>query len=171
MPSAPGFADLWIRALDSVWRIPGQPASVWLEALFGDTEHLSGIFPGLIDDADTYDMYNLAWSEGFDARCERAARKALERAAGRDWVWAWNLMKLSAAGRPWINGRLVRQGVVASQVSLPDWLDAAYTLIYEAKDEAGRAALEQDMMIPPAGVQVQVSREAQRRAALAFAAD
>lgn len=88
-----------------------------------------------------------------------------------DWVWAFNLMRLCLRGWLFVNGTLLRQGVDASQMSLSDWLMAAYTLIYEGKDETGRLALESELSTPPAGVRLVIPAAIQHRAALAFALD
>lgn len=106
-----------------------------------------------------------------DLRCELAARRLLARAAGMDWVWAWNLVRLCLRGWVYINGMLLRQSVRASELSLSDWLMAAYTLIYESKDEAGRVALETELMTPPRGVRLIVPAAVQHQGALAFALD
>lgn len=88
-----------------------------------------------------------------------------------DWVIAWNLMRIVRGTWLWINGALVRQGVRAGTDTLADWLDAAYTLIYESRDQQGRLALETELTMPPRGEHLAVSAAAQRRAAMAFAAD
>lgn len=148
------------------------PASVWLDALRDDTEHLTGIFPGLVDDDSVDHMLSL-WLEIPDAgkRCELAARKLLARAARMDWVWAWNLMRLCLRGWLFINGMLLRQAIRADQMPLNDWLAAAYTLIYESKDEGGRVAFEQELSTPPRGVRLVVPAAVQHQGAIAFAMD
>lgn len=148
------------------------PASVWIAALHGDPDHLTGIFPGLICD-EGVDLLLSLWLESDDAdlRCELSARKLLGRASGMDWVWAWNLVRLCLRGWVFINGMLLRQSVHASQTSLSDWLMAAYTLIYEGRDEAGRVALETDLMIPPRGVRLVIPAAVQHQAAMAFGLD
>lgn len=87
------------------------------------------------------------------------------------WVWAWNLMRLCLRGWLYINGMLLRQSVRADELSLPDWLMAAYTMIYEGRDEAGRIALESELMTPPQGVRLNIPAAEQHRAAMAFALD
>lgn len=172
MPSELRFDEHWIRAFEASWRIPGRCAADWLRAVRADPEHLAGIFPGLVAD-ECADLMLDVWLEFGDAgdRCERAARKLLGRAAGMDWVWAFNLMRLCLRGWLFVNGTLLRQGVDASQMSLSDWLMAAYTLIYEGKDETGRLALESELSTPPAGVRLVIPAAIQHRAALAFALD
>lgn len=172
MPHALRFDEQWVTAFGGHWPIPAVPASVWLKSLRHDSERLAGIFPGLIDE-DHIDHMLRVWLEVPDAdlRCELAARKLLGRAAGMDWVWAWNLMRLCQRGWLFINGMLLRQGVNASQMSLSDWLAAAYTLIYESKDETGRVALEAELSIPPRGVRLHLPAAVQHQGALAFALD
>lgn len=148
------------------------PASVWIHALRDDPDHLSGIFPGLVSDESVDHLLSL-WPNFDDAdiRCELAARRLLARAAGMDWVWAWNLMRLCLRGWVYINGMLLRQSVRASELTLSDWLMAAYTLIYESKDEAGRVSLETELMVPPRGVRLIIPAAVQHQGAMAFALD
>lgn len=145
---------------------------MWIKALCDDPDHLAGIFPGLVEDDSVSDMLSL-WLQVDEAgqRCELAARRLLARAAGMDWVWAYNLMRLCLRGWIFINGMLLRQNVNASGLPLSDWLAAAYTLIYEGKDEAGRVALETELMTPPRGVRLVIPAAVQHRAAMAFALD
>ncbi len=161
-----------ILALERGWAIPAVPASVWLEAYERAPETLLGLFPGLLDPDDLDDMlYRLIEIPNSEQRCQRAARMLLQRGSRMEWVIAWNLMRVSRGVWLWLNGVLVRQGVNADTTTLPDWLHAAYTLLYEGKDEKGRIAFESELMMAPRGEHVQVAVRAQRRAALAFAAD
>lgn len=80
-------------------------------------------------------------------------------------------MRLCLRGWLYINGMLLRQSVRADELSLPDWLMAAYTMIYEGRDEAGRIALESELMTPPQGVRLNIPAAEQHRAAMAFALD
>lgn len=148
------------------------PASVWISAFRDDVDHLAGIFPGLVDD-DGVDHLLSLWLEVDDAgqRCELAARRLLARASGMDWVWAWNLIRLCLRGWMFINGMLLRQSVNPATLPLSDWLAAAYTLIYESRDEAGRVALEAEMMTPPRGVRLIIPAAVQHQGAMAFAMD
>lgn len=88
-----------------------------------------------------------------------------------DWWWAWNLVRLCLRGWLFVNGVLLRQNIDSTKLSLSDWLMAAYTLIYEGKDEAGRVALEAELSTPPRGVRLVIPAEIQHRGALAFAMD
>jgi hypothetical protein len=172
MPSVRRFDEQRVNAFGVSFSVPGCSAATWIRALRSDSEHLAGIFPGLVEDG-TVDHLLALWLEYPDAgrRCELAARKLLGRAAGMDWIWAWNLMCLCLRGWIFVNGMLLRQGVNAHKMSLGDWLTAAYTLIYESRDEAGRIALEQELSTPPRGVRLIIPAEVQHRAALAFALD
>jgi hypothetical protein len=172
MPSEPRFDEQWVRAFGQDWDIMDVPASVWLTALRRDHDRLAGVFPGLINDGCVDSMLRV-WLDFDDAgdRCERAARKLLGRAAGLDWVWAFNLMRLCLRGWLFVNGMLLRQGVNASRMPLSDWLMAAYTLIYEGRDEAGRLALESELSTPPAGVRLLIPAAIQHQGAMAFALD
>ena len=172
MPSEPRFDEHVVHAFKSSWPIQAVPASVWLQSLQRDVDGLAGIFPGLVCD-DSVDSMLGMWleCEDVDQRCVIAARRLLARAAGMDWVWAWNLMRLCLRGWVYVNGVLLRQGVRASEMSLSDWLMAAYTLIYEGRDEAGRVALESELSTPPRGVRLVIPAAVQHQGALAFALD
>lgn len=172
MPSVRGSNDLRVTAFGRAWTIEEMPAFVWIGAFRDDPDHLAGIFPGLVDDEGVDHMLSL-WLEFGDAsqRCELAARRLLGRAAGMDWVWAWNLMRLCLRGWLFVNGMLLRQSVRATELPLNDWLMAAYTLIYESKDEAGRVALEAELSTPPRGVRLVIPAEIQHQGAMAFAMD
>jgi hypothetical protein len=172
MSSTLRFDEQQVTAFGRIWPIPAVPAAVWLGALRRDPARLAGIFPGLIDEADVDPMLHM-WLDFADAdqRCELAGRKLLGRAAGMDWVWAFNLMQLTSRIWLFVNGMLLRQGVNASQVSLSDWLAAAYTLIYESKDEVGRVTLERELSTPPLGVRLVIPAAVQHQAAMAFALD
>lgn len=164
--------DIDVTALERRWRIPAAPASVWLNAFDGSPEALLGLFPGLVNDDDLDDMLDrLIGIPDSEARCQRAARILLQRASGMEWVVAWNLMRISRGMWLWVNGALLKHGVNSHHATLADWLDAAFVLLYENKDEQGRVAFETELMMPPRGEHLIVSVAAQKRAAMAFAAD
>jgi hypothetical protein len=172
MPSALRSSENEVTAFDTVWHVEADTAAQWLAAFRADDEHLAGIFPGLLVDDDV-DRMSQMWLEYDDAaaRCERAARKLLSRASGMDWVWAYNLMQISLRGWLYVNGVLLRQNVNSHSTSLSDWLMAAYTMLYEGRDETGRVALETEMMTPPRGVRLVIPASVQHQGALAFAMD
>lgn len=171
MPAA-SRSDIRITALERFWVIPPVPAAAWLQAFDEAPETLAGLFPGLVDPEDLDDMlYRLIEIPDSQARCQRAARKLLQYETRMEWVMAWNLMRICRGVWLWLNGVLIRQGVNAAELPLADWLHAAYTLLYEGKDEKGRVAFESELMMAPRGEHVTVSVRAQRRSALAFAAD
>jgi hypothetical protein len=165
-------SDQRIHALDRIWLIPAVPARAWLDAVRLDEDGLVGVFPGLIDiDEADFMLDAFLDCEDAEARCLRAARSALQRETRMEWVVAWNLMKICNQMWLWINGVLLRQNVNADLLPLGDWLHAAYTVIYEGKDERGRIAFESELMAGPRGEHLVVSAQAQRKAAMAFAAD
>lgn len=104
---------------------------------------MAGVWPGLVDDADAEDLYNLWLSENdMRRRCLLVSRKALERAGRREYHWTQNLIKELEGSWTQVNGMLVRQGVRADSTSLPDYLDAVYTLFTEKLDAEGAKAFE-----------------------------
>jgi hypothetical protein len=154
------------------WDIRHGNALDWIQAVAADVKGLSGVFPGMIGDDGAAAMLDLLLTlPDAEQRRERTARKVLGRAGGRDWWWTCNLIGKIVGSWTYVNGMLIREGVKASEHSLPDWLDAAYTRLWEGCDDQGRVAFETELMIPPAGVRVAATLAEQKRGALAFAAD
>lgn len=85
-------------------------------------------------------------------RCLNVSYAALGRASGRDWLWSLNLIQECWDAWIQVNGILVREGVRADQENLADWLDAAYSLLVERTDKAGREALDLRLRKTPKGV-------------------
>lgn len=162
------FEAVTVTCLKRSWVLPGRSAWDWILAV-SDDEDMARIFPGMIDDGDSFDMFQ-AWKTVPDmhGRCVNVARAALGRVAGRDWWWARNMIHESVGSWTHLNGHLVRQGVVARKTELPDWLDAAYTQMREMLKDTERTALDMRLRIPPRGVN---GGSATRAALLAFAAD
>jgi hypothetical protein len=147
MPTGPGddtYGRVLIRAFGRPWLLRDVPALDWI--LAAADPGLSGVFPGLVDDADAravFVIFTRSPETDRDLRSLRAARVALERAGRREWLWTYNLIGECLQSWTQINGLLVRQGIWADQTSLPDWLDAAFTQILELyHDEKERTAFE-----------------------------
>lgn len=168
MPSAPVSEPIVVTCLGRVWILPGHSAWDWILAVFDD-EDLTRVFPGMVDDDDVEEMFVAQMTVAdIDRRCVNVARVALGRASGREWWWTVNLIKEVLKSWTIINGYLVRHGVRASETSLSDWLDAAYTQLREMVDDKERAALEMRLKIPPRNTTAVITT---RAALLAFAAD
>jgi hypothetical protein len=147
-------------------------ASHWLGALATDWDTLYGIVPGLISDDDLEVMQELiAPHPDIEDRWTYAARTALGRAGGRDWWWTLNLGKRSLDAWMYVNGILIRQGVDAKKIGLPDWLDACYTMLWQNCDEEHQMKLDMELSLRPKGVVVHQSKAAVRRMLADFAAD
>ena len=117
-------------------------------------------------------MYQLSLSgEDFERRWLNAARVAVGRAGGRDWWWTVNLIRKSLEGWPYLNGRLLLQGVDSRRLPLPDWLDACYMTLWSNADEKERIRLDTQLSMPPAGIAVRQSKAAKRKMLADFAAD
>lgn len=153
------------------WSLRDVDASAWVRALSTDIDGLSGVFPGLIDGGEDVMLALLIDMPDAEARRLLTARKVLGRGSGRDWWWTQNLVKRILGSWTYINGFMVREGVRAAEHSFPDWLDAAYTRLWEGLDEKARVRFETEMLMPPPGVQVTASLSEQKRGAMAFAAD
>lgn len=171
------FAALRPQRVDVVcfdvrWSLYPDRAYDWIGLVAADFDTLAGVFPGAVVDDQCERLFQLGLQhEDRDRRWANAARVALGRAAGRDWWWAANLIKRCIQGWPYINGMLLRQGVSAYTLPLPDWLDAAYMLMWQGCDDTGKVKLDLELQRAPAGVVVRQS-DAQVKASLeAFAAD
>lgn len=136
------------------------------------SKDMAGIFPGLVEDEDGEQIFGLWMSEpDMQRRCINVSRKALERAGNREWHWSLNLIQEVQASWTQINGRLVREGVRADRVSLPDFLDAAYTLFAQLLPEKDFKAFETRLRKIPAGGMSSKPRMSSRADLLAFAKD
>lgn len=137
-----------------------------------DLDTLAGVFPGSIGDDDVDAMHHLALSDpDIERRWLNAARVAVGRGGGRDWWWCVNLSRKALGGWAYINGKLLLSGVSARDMSLPDWLDACYMLLWGGCDENGRTKLDLELSLPPAGVAIRRSKAATEKMLADFAAD
>lgn len=137
------------------------------------SEDMAGIFPGLVADEDSEAIFRLWMSEpDMQGRCVNVSRKALGRASGREWHWSLNMIKEIQESWTQINGKLVRDGVIADRTSLSDYLDAAYTLFAQLLPEKDFKAFETRLRRIPAGsYAVAKPRMSSRADLLAFAKD
>lgn len=136
-----------------VWQLREASARDWIGAVSWDLKLLSGVVPGMLRDDDLEDMADVMLQHpDVGQRWMYAARVALGRGSGRDWWWSLNLIERSVKAWPYINGMLMLRGVRADTMPLPEWLDAAYMLLRENADEAGRKALDMELQLPPMGV-------------------
>lgn len=132
---------------------------------------MSAIFPGMIKDSDAEEMFRI-WLENPEAkdRCILTSRRALERAGLREWHWTINMIKEIQGSWTHLNGLLTRQGVSASRSTLPDYLDAAYTLFEEKLGENEFKAFETRLRKIPGGLSIR-PKFSTRQDLLAFAKD
>ena len=123
----------------------------WVRACHEPT--LADVFPGQLRDSDIPAVFESALHDpDFDRRCHLAARAALERATGREWWWAYNLIGEARSGWIVVNGRLMLAGISAHDTNIADWLDAAFVSIMMSLDESGQKRLESRLRKIPAGV-------------------
>lgn len=160
-----------VTAFKQSWTLVDGPAYDWIGAAAMDLDHLSGVFPGLVAEDHLDDLWAYVLSGDFDKRCELAARAALGRAAGKDWWWASNMIKKILSGWAVINGIMIREGVRAQDVSLADYMDAFYSLMWERSKEEDRLKLDVELNTLPAGVRVRQSSAARKAMLARFAAD
>ena len=150
MSSGPG-SNVWVHVHGRYWHLRDVPAVDWIHAAV--SEDMVGIWPGLVDDADAEQLFDLWMTEpDMRARSSRVARKALERAGNREWHWSLNMIKEIRDSWTYLNGLLVRQGVRADQVNLDDYLDAAYTVFQEKLPGDDLKAFNTRLRKIPAGV-------------------
>jgi len=117
-------------------------------------------------------MYQLSLSsENIARRWVNAGRVAVGRGGGRDWWWTVNLITKALGGWPYINGKLLLQGVDSRRLPLPDWLDACYMMLWSNSDEKERIKLDTQLSMPPRGVAIRQSKAAKQRMLADFAAE
>jgi len=160
-----------VTAFERMWHLQGSTAHDWMGCILTDPDTLAGIFPGMAADEDLEELLQLSFREDFTSRCTNTARVALGRGAGRDWWWALNLVNKILAGFALVNGVMLREGVDARTVSLPGFLDAVYSLLWERGDEEGRMKLDLELQLLPKGVAIRQDAKAVKAMAAAFASD
>jgi hypothetical protein len=154
------------------WVLRRATAYDWILAVSRDTEHLAGVFPGLIRAGDVEAMCAaMEMFDDMDRRWENVARAALTRASGREWWRALNLMKKLLGGWTTVNGAMLLSGCDARTMSLSSWLDAAVTHMVQNLDEDGVRRLEFELDKLPAGVRGKGTSVAVKRSLAAFAID
>jgi hypothetical protein len=151
------------------WALEASTAADWLGAIAADFDDLSGVFPGTISDSDIDPMLESLKIVDNHAGIVDVARSVVQAAGGRDWWWTVNLTRKAVGSWIYFNGILVRQGVRADSIGLPDWLDACYTFLWEREDENAKVALDLELSTPPLGIGMSAART--RRMLAEFAAD
>lgn len=160
-----------VKAFNRTWTLAGWSAFDWLGAAALDLDHLTGIFPGLVDDSHLDELWAFSALGDFAKRSELVARAALGRAAGKDWWWVLNLSRKILTGWPAVNGTMIREGVRAHDTSFPDYLDAFYSLIWVRGKDEDRMRLDLELSMPPPGVRVKQSAAAKKAMLDQFAAE
>lgn len=153
----------------TTWQLQATTAADWLGAIAIDFEGLSGVFPGLVADDDLDDMSQLLLDPDLHEPMREVARKVVQAAGGRDWWWTVNLARRVMGQWIYINGFLVRQGIRADGIGLPDWLDACYTWLWEHRDENEKTVLDMELGMPPKGMKLDGTQV--RKMLADFAAD
>lgn len=169
MASAPSGSFLTVTGFGRAWIVDNPPALAWIHAVMSDD--MAGVFPGLVvgDEQELFDA--ILKDPDFQVKCQRMAHAALGRAGAREWYWTRNLIKESVESWTHLNGKLVREGVLASSTSLPDWLDAAWTMFVELYDDKGRKAFENRLRAIPLVAGAVKPKMSSRSDLMAFAAD
>jgi len=161
-----------VVCFDTEWTLYPDSAYDWLGLLAADLEQLTGILPGGVCADQCEDMLRVALShDDRDDRWTYAARVALGRAGGRDWWWVRNLARRCIQGWPYINGRLLLAGVNAKTLGFPEWLDAAYMLLWSAQEGKDQVLFDLELNRMPAGVAVRRDFSQIQAMGEAFAAD
>lgn len=154
------------------WKLRESTAYEWLRAIQHDPLKLSGIFPGLISVDDVGEMFTaMSQFDDIDRRWENTARKALGRAAHRDWWIALNLAKICLGSWTAANGAMLLVGCDARSMPLSSWMDAAYVQMMRGMDEDKQRRFQFDLDKVPAGVRAGSTSSATKRSLAAFAAD
>lgn len=184
MPDAPASSifhharptTVTVEFMDRPWTLTPSTAYEWLGAVAYDLELLSGVLPGAVGANDVPAMSQLLLGENpagsqTEPRRLAAARTAVGRAGGRDWWWVVNLTSKTVKSWPYINGRLLLSGVNPRHMPFPDWLDAAYMMLWTGSDEDNRIKLDLELTLPPAGVPIRQTKTQTKQMLADFAAD
>lgn len=133
---------------------------------------MSGVFPGLVRGRDAERLFDL-WLDVPDMqrRCINVARVALGRASGREWIWAYNLIREASASWVHLNGSLIREGVDVDKVRLDHWMDAAFTVFMERLEDKAKAGFEARLRMVPKGIGGPRPAMSSKSDLLAFALD
>lgn len=162
--------DVSVTLLGGLWHLEAHTAEDWIGAIGWDTDNLTGVMPGLLDQQQLETMLELSRQvDDIDSRWLHSGRAAVGRAGGRDWWWTVNLVTMCLQGWPYVNGLLLHKGIAASSFGFPDWIDAAYMLLWGRSDEKDRQALDLRLSLPPKNVPI--SGAASKKMLAAFAAD
>lgn len=165
-------SQVTVTLLGRTWLLSGHSAADWIGGIGWDVDTLLGVLPGMVVAQQLEELFDLSWEhEDLSTRLLYAAQAAIGKAAGRDWIWAYNLSRKCLQGWPYFNGILLGRGIRADQVAYPDWLDAAYMLLWERGDESDRKALDFELLLPPKNMSVVASAASSRKMLEAFAAD
>ena len=166
-------SSVTVTCLKYPYRLREASAYDWITATRSPDMCL--IFPGLIDDEDAEVMFEAQIAcPDIRTRCVNVARVALGRESGREWHWTYNLIDEAWKSWPHVNGNLLRQGVNSSEVTLADWVDAAFSFLATLGSEQDQAAFDARLRRIPRDAQgsvVSVPRMSSRAELLAFAAD
>lgn len=126
-----------------IYTIPALPARVWILATYGSW---ADIVPGLLE-GDTDDLEDGIASGLIDPEeCKRAARAALEAAAGTRW---WTASRLAHTAGDAIGSELLLRGVDPDRVSFGAWLLAAYRIATRHAKDVEVARLDAELDSPP----------------------
>lgn len=164
-------SEVTVTAFGYTWPLEMGSAYDWIGAAGYDPEHLVAVFPGMVTDSSLDLLWDFSFAGDFSKRSTLAARAAVGRAAGKDWWWAMNLIRKLLSAWPVFNGVLLREGVDSRQVQLADYLDAAYSLLWQRCSEEERMKLDIELAMLPAGVRVRQSKAARMAMLEAFQAD
>lgn len=169
MAHEPSGSRLTVTGFGRRWTVDNPPALAWIHAAM--SEDMAGVFPGLVVEDEQELLQAILTDPDFRIKCQRMAHALLGRGSGREWHWALNLIKESVGSWTHLNGKLVREGVRASSTSLPDWLDAAWTVFVELLDKNERKAFENRLRAIPAIDGAVKPRMSTRSDLMAFASD
>ncbi len=126
------------------YTIPALPARAWILATYGSW---ADIVPGMLEgDVDELEE-GIASGTVSSEECKRAAREALEAAAGTRW---WTASRLAHCAGDAIGSELLLAGINPDTTPFGAWLLAAYRVATRHAKDVQIAQLDSELDAPPA---------------------
>lgn len=160
---------LTVTVGDADYRLVPASAAQWLVVLLEDPLDLAQILPGMIHEEDEEGLEE-AMMEGrvSEAEIRDACWEIITACSGRDWWWAFNLVRTVSTVWMQVYGRLMAGGLDLEGLPLGAALDVMYAICIERMDREHRNTFDRELSRVPAGVEQQLDENAEEARFLAL---